>query len=636
MEASRQFEVIGIGRVGVDLYGEQIGSGLENVQSFAKYLGGSPANTMFGSSRLGLKAAFLGRVGDEHNGRFLRQTLASAGVDVSHLKSDPDRLTALVFLSIQDKDTFPLVFYRDNCADMAIDESDIDEAFIADSRALLLSGTHLSKPNTYAACKKAALAARKAGTKVILDIDYRPVLWGLTGLGNGEQRFIASEKVSRHLEEMLALCDLIVGTEEEVMIAGGKDTPEAALNRICELSPAAIVMKQGARGCVVFDRKDDEAPGLEVAGFPIEVFNVLGAGDAFMAGLLRGYLRNEGWEKACTYANACGALVVSRHGCAPAMPTWEELTAFLSMAANGLPTERLREIPELEHLHWATARQNRSEEIAALACDHRIQIEEIAARHGCPPNYIPQFKTLVQEALFSANVPDDLRRGMLLDERFGQDGLDALAMSDTWIARPVEKPRSRPLRWDSELAPAAWLRTWPKHHIAKCLVFWTSSDNSELREEQLRYLKELEQASRTTSHEWLLELLPPTGTKVDPADILRSMEQLYDAGLRPDWWKLPSMQDSAIWDGISKLIAARDPHCHGVVLLGLEAPLAEIAEGFAFAPACVRGFAIGRTLFAAAAEGWFGGQLDDAQARTMVREQYEAAVAAWVSARAKK
>ncbi|HEX7908211.1 MAG TPA: 5-dehydro-2-deoxygluconokinase [Paraburkholderia sp.] len=635
MGSTKKLEMVAIGRAGVDLYGEQIGSRLEHVQTFAKYLGGSPANTSFGAARLGLHAAFLGRVGDEHNGRFLRQTLQSVGVDVSHLKSDPNRLTALAFLSIQDKETFPLVFYRDNCADMAIDETDIDEAFIASAQALLLSGTHLSKPNTYAACKKAALAARKAGTKVILDIDYRPVLWGLTGLGDGEQRFIANDQVSRHLEEMLTLCDLIVGTEEEIMIAGGKDTPSAALERIREVSRAIIVMKQGARGCAVFDRVNDSEPGFEVAGFPIEVFNVLGAGDAFMAGLLRGYLRNEGWERACTYANACGAIVVSRHGCAPAMPTWDELQAFLAMASNGLPTPRLREIAELEHVHWSTGRERRWGQIAALAYDHRVQLEEFAERHGRSFSEISHFKDLVQQALFSAQVPEGLHRGLLVDERYGQDSLNALASTDAWVARPVEKPRSRPLRWDSDLEPAAWLRTWPKHHIAKCLVFWTPDDDAQLQNEQLQYLKVLEQAARTTSHEWLLELLPPTGTAVVPSDILRGMVQFYDAGLRPDWWKLPSMPDADVWKQIEELIRARDPNCHGVVLLGLDAPLPDIAEGFSFAPECVKGFAIGRTLFSEAAEGWFSGELNDDQARDLVRARYEQAVAAWVGARVK-
>ena len=171
-------DVVCMGRAGVDLYGEQIGSRLEDMRSFAKYVGGSPTNTAIGAARLGLKAGLLSRVGDEHNGRFVRETLIAEGVDVGQLRTDPQRLTALVFLGIKDRDTFPLVFYRDHCADMALCEDDVDEAFLARSSTLLISGTHLSHPDTRAACVKAMRIARRLGRRVVLDIDYRLwVLW---------------------------------------------------------------------------------------------------------------------------------------------------------------------------------------------------------------------------------------------------------------------------------------------------------------------------------------------------------------------------------------------------------------------------------------------------------------------------
>jgi 5-dehydro-2-deoxygluconokinase len=238
-------ELICMGRAAVDLYGEQIGGRLEDMQTFAKYLGGSPCNTAVGASRLGLRAAMLTRVGDEHNGRFVRESLAAESVDVSQVRTDPKRLTALVFLGIRDRETFPLVFYRDRCADMGLCVDDVDPDFIAAARVLLISGTHLSQPETYDACMAAIRAARAAGVRVALDIDYRPVLWGLTAPGLGEQRYIQSESVSRHLQTVLPLCDLIVGTEEEVHIAGGSPETHAALRRVRELSAALIVMKRG-------------------------------------------------------------------------------------------------------------------------------------------------------------------------------------------------------------------------------------------------------------------------------------------------------------------------------------------------------------------------------------------------------
>ena len=221
VRSGRPIDVVCMGRAAVDLYGEQIGGRLEDMRSFARYLGGSPANTAVGVARLGLKPAMLTRVGDEHNGRFVRERLAAEGVDVRHVTTDPKRLTALVFLGIRDRETFPLVFYREHCADMGLVADDVDPALIASANALLLSGTHLSQPGTLDACRRAIALARASSTRIVLDIDYRPVLWGLTSPGLGEQRYVASERVSAVLQGIVADCDLLVGTEEEIRIAGG-------------------------------------------------------------------------------------------------------------------------------------------------------------------------------------------------------------------------------------------------------------------------------------------------------------------------------------------------------------------------------------------------------------------------------
>ena len=140
----RPYDILCLGRFGVDFYAQQIGARLEDVTTFAKYLGGSSANTAFGCARLGLKAGLISRVGDDAMGRFLVETIAREGCDVSHVGVDPSRLTAAVVLGIKDKDTFPLIFLRENCADMAIGEAEIEASYIAQSRALLITGTHFS------------------------------------------------------------------------------------------------------------------------------------------------------------------------------------------------------------------------------------------------------------------------------------------------------------------------------------------------------------------------------------------------------------------------------------------------------------------------------------------------------------
>ena len=301
MSASRRFDVICVGRAAVDLYGEQIGGRLEDMLTFAKYLGGSPANTAIGAARLGLKPAMLTRVGDEHNGRFVRETLAAEGVDVSHVITDPKRLTALAILGIRDGETFPLLFYRDSCADMNIAAGDFDAQFLASSVALCISGTHLSQPQTYAACVAAMRGARAAGTRVALDIDYRPVLWGLTspGLGRAALRAVGRrQRPSANGDSVVRPRGRHRGGSPHRRRQHRHDRRAAAPARIDARHAGRQARADGLRRVC---RRDSGQPRRRPRGpgFPVDVFNILGAGDAFMAGFLRGWIRDEPLERCC-------------------------------------------------------------------------------------------------------------------------------------------------------------------------------------------------------------------------------------------------------------------------------------------------------------------------------------------------
>src|SRR5688500_8720168 len=203
--AGRPLVVVCLGRFAVDFYAQQIGARLEDVTSFAKYLGGSSANTAFGCARLGLKAGLISRIGDDALGHFLVETIAREGCDTSHVGVDPRRLTAAVVLGIKDRDTFPLIFVRENCADMAIPEAAVTEDVLRQSRALLITGTHFSTPHVHRISTLALQRARANDVRTVLDIDYRPVLWGLTRRGDGETRFIADDGVTAHLQGILPL-----------------------------------------------------------------------------------------------------------------------------------------------------------------------------------------------------------------------------------------------------------------------------------------------------------------------------------------------------------------------------------------------------------------------------------------------
>ena len=627
---SKTLDLIAVGRSSVDLYGQQVGGRLEDMASFAKYLGGSPTNTASGGARLGLKTGLLTRVGADHMGRFIREQLAREGVDVAGVLSDPDRLTALVILGIRDRVNFPLIFYRENCADMALQPSDVDEAWFAQAGAVLINGTHLSQPNVYETSLKAARAVKKAGGRVAFDIDYRPVLWGLTGKDAGENRFVANQQVTEKLQEVLTLCDLIVGTEEEIHILGGSTDTIAALRAIRTGSDALLVCKRGADGCVAFPGAipDSLDQGVSARGFQVEVFNVLGAGDAFMAGFLRGWLRHEPVETCCEWGNACGAIVVSRHGCAPAMPTWVELQAFLGERERPF---RLREDVELEHIHWATTRERVYDELTVLAVDHRSQFLDLIAETGGDPGRIPHFKTLALRAVQQVAGRDEARFGMLLDGRFGFDALAQAADHDYWIARPIELPKSRPLEFESSADVATELTEWPLDHVVKCLVFYHPDDEVALRERQERQLLRLFDACRKTRHELLLELILPADMASDSHTVARGIRRLYGLGVRPDWWKLEPLTDPAAWREIEVAITENDPLCRGVVLLGLSAPEDELLASFAIvAPfPIVKGFAVGRTIFYDVAREWLAHRIDDDAAVAALVGKFQVLVDAW-------
>lgn len=631
----KRLDVICIGRIAVDLYGQQIGARLEDMSTFSKYLGGSSGNVAYGTAIQGLKSAMLARVGDEHNGRFLRETLQRVGVDTQSLITDPARLTGLVILGIKDEETFPLIFYRDNCADMALKPDDIREEYIASARAVAITGTHLSHPDTRAAVLKALDIARRHGLRTALDIDYRPVLWGLTSPGDGETRFIESQHVTQQLQEVLHYFDLIVGTEEEFHIAGGSTDTLTALKNVRQASNATLVCKRGPLGCVVFEGEipDSWQQTRLHSGVRVEVLNVLGAGDAFMSGLLRGWLNDEGWEQACRYANACGALVVSRHGCAPAMPTKEELDDYLSRDKQ---VKRPDRDARLNHLHRVTTRKQQWQELCVFAFDHRKQLADMAREAGVDESRIPQLKTLLlkgaQAAATEAGL--DQRSGILADTTYGQTALNAITGKGWWIGRPIELPGSRPLRLEHGNI-GSQLIDWPQEHVVKCLVFYHPHDSAEMRAEQDELVLDVWRACNKSGHELLLEvILPENNPDHQECYYHQILSHFYHLGIQPDWWKLPPLS-LASWQAIGQLIEQQDPHCRGILLLGLDAPEEKLKAGFSAAAQApwVKGFAVGRTIFGQPSRQWLQGELDDRSLIEQVKNNYLTLIGYWRAAR---
>jgi 5-dehydro-2-deoxygluconokinase len=309
------YDVLAIGRSSIDLYAHEVGRAIADVRSFDAYVGGCPTNVSVGTRRLGLRSALLTAVGDDQVGDFVTAFLDREQVDTQFIPRKAGHRTSAVILTIQPPDTFPLTFYRDNCADRALTIEDVARAPIGDSRVVFITGTGLSHEPARQATLGAAAVARNAGVPVVVDLDYRPDQWEDAAVFSAQMRLL------------LRSATLAVGTEEELAAASGSADVGEGAARLLACGLEALVLKRGARGSTVF--RPGASPA-DAAPFPVDVLNVLGAGDAFASGFLYGYLQGWPLERAARMGNACGAIVVTRHGCANFMPTLDEVSAFIA------------------------------------------------------------------------------------------------------------------------------------------------------------------------------------------------------------------------------------------------------------------------------------------------------------------
>ncbi len=329
----RTYDSLHMGRSSIDLYSNDVGAPFVEITSFAAYVGGSPTNISVGGRRLGLKTAVLTGLGVDPVGDFILHFLNKEGVETRFSPRKPGRRTSAVVLGIEPPDKFPLVYYRDNCADIELTIDDVLAAPVADSKVFQFAGTNLSKEPSRSATMFAAQLARQSGTEVVFDVDFRPDQW------HDPRAFGVV------VRSVLPLVDIVIGTEDEInasmltdpaqmrlthsqisdtRVAG--DT-ERAIATLLSLGPKAVIEKVGARGARIHLAGGEV---IEAPGYPVEIYNILGAGDAFGAGFLYGHIHGWGWRKSARLGNACGAIVVTKHGCANFMPTYDEVMAFVA------------------------------------------------------------------------------------------------------------------------------------------------------------------------------------------------------------------------------------------------------------------------------------------------------------------
>ncbi|MFC7404567.1 5-dehydro-2-deoxygluconokinase [Georgenia alba] len=312
-DAPPLLDLLAIGRLGVDLYPLQDGVGLEDVQTFGKYLGGSAANVTVAAARHGLRAGLVSRVGDDPFGRYLHRELDTLGVDRRHVPVDPHLKTPVTFCEIFPPDHFPIYFYREPKApDLNVEPDDLDLTAVRSSRIFWVTVTGLSQEPSRES-HHVALAARGRTSHTVVDLDYRPTFWPEPGE--------ATAQIARVLEH----ATVAVGNREECEVAVGETEPVRAADALLDRGVELAVVKQGPKG--VLARTADET--VEVPPYPVDVVNGLGAGDAFGGALCHGLLSGWGLERMLRFANVAGAIVAGRRECSTAMPVTAEVEAIL-------------------------------------------------------------------------------------------------------------------------------------------------------------------------------------------------------------------------------------------------------------------------------------------------------------------
>jgi len=324
------YDLITVGRVTMDLHAQNIGAPFEEVVGFDTMVGGSPTNIAIGAARLGLKPIAFTAVGDDLVGDYVLRYLRDAGVETRFVPRKPGTRTSLAMVAVLPPDRFPLSFYRENPADIHLTLDDAGRLPIDAVPALLLSGNAFSRGSCAGAARYCAERAQHGAVVTFMDLDLRPTEWSET------------RAYGRTLRSVMPLVDVLIGTEEECFAAlapepdavvGGEHVDpadHAALDALLDQLVAAgtvetIILKRGPRGATVISTHGR----ADVPGFEVEAVNTVGAGDAFAAGLIRSRRKGWDWGPAVRFANACGAIQVTRHGCSAAFPTETEVIAFV-------------------------------------------------------------------------------------------------------------------------------------------------------------------------------------------------------------------------------------------------------------------------------------------------------------------
>jgi 5-dehydro-2-deoxygluconokinase len=313
----REFDLIAIGRACMDLNAVEYNRPMEETITFKKYVGGSPANIAIGTSKLGLKAGFIGKLADDQHGRFIEQYMSGVGVDTSNMVVDMEgHKTGLAFTEIKSPEECSILMYRDEVADLYLQPSEVNELYIKKAKVLLVSGTALAKSPSREAVLQAVQLAKKNDVKVVFELDYRPYTWA------------SLEETSVYYTLVAQQADIVVGTRDEfdVMENVKEGNNKTTINHLFKYSPELIVIKHGVEGSYAYTKSGETIRGH---AYKTKVLKTFGAGDSYAAAFLYALIKGKDIETALKYGSASAAIVVSKHSSSEAMPSVVEIEQLI-------------------------------------------------------------------------------------------------------------------------------------------------------------------------------------------------------------------------------------------------------------------------------------------------------------------
>ncbi|NGP46096.1 5-dehydro-2-deoxygluconokinase [Bacillaceae bacterium SIJ1] len=314
----REYDLIAIGRACIDLNAVEYNRPMEETMNFKKYVGGSPANIAIGSSKLGLKAGFIGKLADDQHGRYIEQYMREVGVDTSNMPIDKEgHKTGLTFTEIKSPEECSILMYRDEVADLYLQPTEVDEAYIKQAKVLLVSGTGLAMSPSREAVLKAIQLAKKNEVKVIFELDYRPYTW------------VSPEETSVYYSLVAEQADVVVGTRDEFdVLENVKDgNNDKTVTQLFQHSPELIVIKHGVDGSYAYVNTGETFRGH---AYKTQVLKTFGAGDSYASAFIYALINGQDIETALKYGSASAAIVVSKHSSSDAMPTVAEIEQLIS------------------------------------------------------------------------------------------------------------------------------------------------------------------------------------------------------------------------------------------------------------------------------------------------------------------